>query len=59
MDQKALDFMKVRAEHISKIIDLMPESEDELNKIFNDVSHCAHTGLGAATRLWATEKTRR
>lgn len=28
--------MKVRPEHISKIIDLMPESEEELNKVFVD-----------------------
>jgi len=32
-----LDFMKIREEHISKIIDLLPESVEELNKIFIDV----------------------
>jgi len=32
-----LDLMKISAEHIVKIIDLMPESEIDLNKIFNDV----------------------
>ena len=32
-----LDLMKVRANHISKIIDLLPESKEELNKIFTDV----------------------
>jgi len=30
--------MKIKRYHISKIIDLMPENEDELNKIFPDVS---------------------
>ena len=34
---KDLDFMKVRGEHISKIIDLLPENAEELNKIFVDV----------------------
>ena len=32
-----LDLMKVRHDHISKIIDLLPESKEELNKIFSDV----------------------
>ncbi len=35
---KGLDMMKVRDEHIVKIIDLMPENAEELNKIFADVS---------------------
>ncbi len=29
-----LDLMKVKTEHIVKIIDLMPASEEDLNKIF-------------------------
>jgi DNA-directed RNA polymerase subunit F len=33
-----LDLMKLRANHISKIIDLLPESKEELNKIVTDVS---------------------
>ena len=33
-----LGFMKVRKEHIVKIIDLVPENAEELNKIFADVS---------------------
>jgi len=33
-----LDLLKVRSSHISKIIDLLPKSKDELNKIFVDVS---------------------
>jgi len=33
-----LEFMKVRREHIVKIIDLMPEIPEDLNKIFVDVS---------------------
>ncbi len=32
-----LDLMKVKSEHISKIIDLMPNNEEDLNKIFVDV----------------------
>jgi DNA-directed RNA polymerase subunit F len=35
---KALDLMKVKDEHIVKIIDLMPENEEALNKIFVGVS---------------------
>ena len=33
-----LDLMKMKAEHIVKIIDLAPENTEELNKIFVDVS---------------------
>lgn len=33
-----LEFMKVKPQHISKIIDLMPENAEDLNKIFTDVS---------------------
>ena len=32
-----LDLLKIKQEHISKIIDLMPENPEELNKIFTDV----------------------
>jgi len=32
-----LDLMKIKSEHISKLIDLMPENTGDLNKIFNDV----------------------
>lgn len=32
-----LEFMKIREAHVAKIIDLLPGSEDELNKIFTDV----------------------
>ncbi|MEK6906496.1 MAG: hypothetical protein AABW81_02650 [Nanoarchaeota archaeon] len=32
-----LDIIKINAEGISKIIDLMPESVEDLNKIFSDV----------------------
>ena len=35
---EALDLLKVRSSHISKIIDLLPKSKEELNKIFTDVS---------------------
>ena len=33
-----LDLLKVKEEHITKIIDLMPETSEDLNKIFSDVS---------------------
>lgn len=35
---ESLDLMKMRPEHIVKIIDLLPENSENLNKIFNDVS---------------------
>ena len=35
---KELDLMKVKTEHIVKIIDLVPENPEELNKIFVEVS---------------------
>ena len=31
---EALDMMKMKSEHISKIIDLIPENGEDLNKIF-------------------------
>jgi DNA-directed RNA polymerase subunit F len=34
----ALDLMKIKSENISKIIDLLPDNADDLNKIFVDVS---------------------
>jgi DNA-directed RNA polymerase subunit F len=34
----ALGLIKIKIEHISKIIDLMPETLSDLNKIFVDVS---------------------
>ena len=33
-----LNLIKIGMEHINKIIDLMPENAEELNKIFSDVS---------------------
>jgi len=33
-----LNFMKIKQEHISKIIDTMPETAEDLNKIFVDIS---------------------
>ena len=33
-----LELMKLRAEHIVKIIDLMPENAEDLNKVFIGVS---------------------
>lgn len=33
-----LHLIKLRSDHIIKIIDLLPENQDELNKIFVDVS---------------------
>lgn len=35
---RKLDLMKVKEEHITKIIDLMPENREDLNKIFIDTS---------------------
>jgi len=35
---RELDFMKVREEHISSIIDTLPENTEELNKIFKEAS---------------------
>ncbi len=35
---EALGSMRVKAEHTAKIVDLMPENESDLNKIFSDVS---------------------
>ncbi len=34
---KELDLIKMNNEHIAKLIDLLPETTDELNKIFSDV----------------------
>lgn len=34
---KELDLMKLKEEDISKVIDLLPETSEELNKIFVDV----------------------
>ncbi len=35
---KELELLKIKDEHIAKIIDLIPENPEELNKIFVDVS---------------------
>ncbi len=35
---ESLGIMKVRAEYLVKIMDLLPENAEELNKIFVDVS---------------------
>ena len=35
---EGLNLLKVKPEHISKIIDLVPEDKESLNKIFTDVS---------------------
>ncbi len=34
----ALGLIKLKSEHIAKIIDVMPEDQENLNKIFADVS---------------------
>lgn len=34
---RELEFIKIKEENISKIIDLMPETAEDLNKIFIDV----------------------
>jgi len=33
-----LNLLKVKEEHIAKLIDLLPETTEDLNKIFSDVS---------------------
>lgn len=35
---ESLDMMKMKKENISKIIDMLPEDAEDLNKIFTDVS---------------------
>lgn len=35
---ESLDLLKLKADHAVKIIDLMPENQENLNKIFTDVS---------------------
>lgn len=35
---ESLGLMKVKSEHISKIIDFLPEKNEDLNKIFNDIN---------------------
>lgn len=37
-DLEDMDLLKLKREHIIKIIDLMPEDASDLNKIFIDVS---------------------
>ena len=34
---ESLELMRLKPEHIAKLIDLMPENAEELNKIFIDV----------------------
>lgn len=35
---EALDILKMKSEHIVKIVDLMPEDISDINKIFVDIS---------------------
>ena len=35
---EALDLLKMKREHIVKIVDLLPQDSSDLNKIFTDVS---------------------
>lgn len=35
---EGFDLMKMKPEHIAKIIDLLPKDPESLNKIFNDVN---------------------
>jgi len=35
---EGMDLLKLKREHIAKIIDIMPEDASDLNKIFTDVS---------------------
>jgi len=35
---ESFNLMKVKPEHIAKIIDTLPEKNEDLNKIFNDIN---------------------
>jgi DNA-directed RNA polymerase subunit F len=35
---EGLEILQLRADHISKIIDMVPETNEELNKVCNDIS---------------------
>ncbi len=35
---ESLNFLKISPEHIVKIIDILPETQEEMNKIFSDIS---------------------
>jgi DNA-directed RNA polymerase subunit F len=35
---EAMDMLKIKREHVVKIVDLLPEDSSDLNKIFTDVS---------------------
>lgn len=35
---EGLNLMKMKSEHISKIIDFLPEKTEDINKIFNDIN---------------------
>lgn len=35
---ESADLLKLKREHLVKIIDLLPEDSSDLNKIFNDIS---------------------
>ena len=37
-DLEKLDLLKIKREHIVKIVDILPEDASDLNKIFTDVS---------------------
>ncbi len=37
-EMEGFGLMKMKAEHIAKIIDFLPEKTEDLNKIFNDVN---------------------
>lgn len=34
---ESLDLIKINEEHISRVIDLLPDNSEDLNKIFSDV----------------------
>jgi len=34
---ESLDMLKMKEEHIAKLIDIQPETQEDVNKIFNDV----------------------
>jgi len=38
VDLEGLNLMKVREDHLAKVLDILPDNRENLNKIFNDVS---------------------
>ena len=48
---EAFDSIKIKRDHIVKIVDLLPADSSDLNKIFTDVSSVSYTHLTLTTIL--------